>query len=422
MEPHRDDQLVATLESLRPEPAPEFAAKLDERAAAGFPRRPRGSESPLRQGMARLRATPPRRFLLPAGGIALTAIVVATAVVAASSGGGASYSTDTTSSSMASNEAGVELHDGSGPRLAKPAPAVKAADGALRESSAASASAGSAAASAPTEAEVGSSEYLKAQQDLPGVRVLPQVERLSTNGNHFQASTGPYAAGAHHRDVERAAEITLGTEPSEVGDAAGKVLETVHAYDGIVLNSSVRGGSEGEAGARFELLIPSAKLSDALASFSGIAEVRARHESSNDITAPTVTTGELLQDSHARVESLLNQLADAETEAEQEAVEAKLRAERRHAANLKAQLTALQRRANLSRVSLRIVSDEAPASGAGGGWNAGDALHDAAHILSVAAGVVIVALAVLAPLALIVLLAWLAYRAWLRGRRERALG
>ena len=48
--------------------------------------------------------------------------------------------------------------------------------------------------------------------------------------------------------------------------------------------------------------------------------------------------------------------------------------------------------------------------------------RDAGHILSVAAGVVIVALAVLAPLALLALLAWLAHRAWLRGRRERALG
>ena len=216
--------------------------------------------------------------------------------------------------------------------------------------------------------------------------------------------------------------MTLGTEPSDVSKAAGKVLGAVHDYDGIVLNSSVRGGSEGEAGAHFELLIPSAKLSDALAAFSGIAEVRSRHESSNDITAPTVTTAEHLQDSHARIESLLNQLAAAETEVEQQAVEAKLRAERRRAARLKSQLSSLRRRANLSRVSLRIVSDEAPASGGGGGWNAGDALGEAGHILSVAAGVVIVALAVIAPLALIVLLVWLAQRAWLRGRRERALG
>ena len=37
----RDDRLAAELRALRPAPSPEFAAKLDGRAAAGFPRRTR---------------------------------------------------------------------------------------------------------------------------------------------------------------------------------------------------------------------------------------------------------------------------------------------------------------------------------------------------------------------------------------------
>ncbi len=393
MEPYRDDQFVATLESLRPQPDEEFAALLDERAAAGFPRPERGA-SPWARLVAGLRALEPRRLALAGGGIAVTALVVATAVVVGTGGGESATSRNTVSTYVGS--------EGENEKFQAAAP-----EAATSEESAPSSSASSSEASGAGAAEA----------ELAPFAAGGEAARLSKS----IARSGPYAAGAKHRAVERGAEVTLGTAPDEVGKAAGKVLETVHSYDGLVLDSSVSGGSEGEAGARFTLLIPSAKLPDALAAFSGIAEVRSRHESSNDITAPTVTTGELLQDSHARVESLLGQLAGAETEAEQEAVEAKLRAERRQQARLRSQLSALRRRANLSRVSLKIVSDEAPASGGGGGWDAGSALRDAGQILSVAAGVAIVALAVLAPLTLLALLAWLAHRVWLRSRRERAL-
>ena len=44
MESSRDDKLAATLSALRPAPRPAFAAELDERAAAGFPRRSAGSD------------------------------------------------------------------------------------------------------------------------------------------------------------------------------------------------------------------------------------------------------------------------------------------------------------------------------------------------------------------------------------------
>src|SRR6478735_1175391 len=80
MEPPRDDQLTAELRALRPKPRPEFAAELDQRAAAGFPRR---SRLP-RFSFERLRAIPRRRLLLPAGGVALAAIVVATILIVSS--------------------------------------------------------------------------------------------------------------------------------------------------------------------------------------------------------------------------------------------------------------------------------------------------------------------------------------------------
>jgi hypothetical protein len=386
MEPSRDDLLLATLDSLRHEPSPTFAAELDERAAAGFPRRPGSATSSLGRLIHRLRAMRPLQLALAGGATALASIAIATVVVA----GNGSGTSPSSSSSSGGNVLGY----------------FQPFDEGAVESSASE----SAESEAPPTKPSASAAEESTSSAAGGAEAAPD------------RATGPYASDAKHRHVERAAEMVLGTEPGEVGGAAGKVLETVHQYDGIVLNSSVRGGSDGDAGARFDLLIPSAKLSDALAAFSGIAEVRSRHEASNDITAPTNTIGEGLQDSHARIDALLNQLADSETEAEREAAEAQLRAERRHAATLKAQLSNLQRRANLSHVSLRIETGGSHSGSGDGGWDVGDAFHDAGHILAIAAGVAIVGLAVLAPIALIAVLFWLGSRVWVRQRRERALG
>lgn len=213
--------------------------------------------------------------------------------------------------------------------------------------------------------------------------------------------------------------MVLGTDPAGVREAASAVFETVHAYRGIVLDSSIRDGMEGEAGGRFELLIPSAKLGDALADLSAIAEVRARHEATADITAPTVRTGDLLRDSRARIESLLAELSGADTDAERTVAEARLRAERRHNAYLRSQLSTLERRAHFSRVALRIETGDAPTGS--GAWGIDDAVGDAGHILAVAAAVTVVGLAIVGPVALIALLAWLANRARIRRARHRAL-
>jgi hypothetical protein len=240
-------------------------------------------------------------------------------------------------------------------------------------------------------------------------------------GAQIQRSSLSAKPGIHNRAVERNAELVLGADPADVADDSAEVFEAVHAHDGIVMRSSTREGEPGVAGARFELLIPSAKLGDALAALSGIDEVRSRHEATNDITAPTVTTGELLQDSKARVDSLLDQLAGAETESEREAVEAELAQERRHRARLRTQLQHLERRADFSRVLVRIETGASEEPSEGAAWGIGDALDDAGHILAVAAAVAVVALAILGPIALIALLAWLTHRAWVRRERRRVL-
>lgn len=377
MESRRDDlDLAAELRTLRPSPRPEFAAALDARAAAGFPRRDRPVVAAIGRVAERLRATPPRRLLAPAGAFAVAAIVVATAVVATSEDG------PTRSTTFDAGRLDAARSD-------------------------------SAAVSKPNEGAAGDRlSKATAGTDSPGV----QYSEATPPG------PGPYASRTGRRNIERSAWIVLGTDPAEVRTDAAKVFDAVHAADGIVLRSSIRDGVAGEAGADFDLLIPSGKLGDALAAFSTIAEVRSRRESTRDITAPTIGVGERLQDSRARVEGLLAQLAEAETDAERAAVETELRAERRRGAVLRSRLAELRRRANLSRVSLRIETGALSAAGNGSGaWGVSDGLDDAGRILAIAAGVTIIGLAILAPLALICLLAWLAHRVWMRRARDRSL-
>ncbi|HEU4738378.1 MAG TPA: DUF4349 domain-containing protein [Solirubrobacterales bacterium] len=393
METPRDDQLAADLKALRPTPRPEFRAELDERAAAGFPRRsrlPRLSFGPLR-------AIPARRLVLAGGAFALFAIVVASTLVVANQGG----------SEPQDDLALLEPH--SKPAQSSPDPPDKSAAAGGSNS----APQGSSGIQYETEVPTTGSEASSAAAGTGYSAAAPEIERLDADRS---------SGNSHRRAVERSAEIVLAAEPGDVGEDSSEVFEVVHAHDGIVMSSSSREGKPGQAGARFELLLPSDDLGDSLAALSEIDEVRSRHEATTDITAPTVDTAELLRDSNARIDSLLAQLESAETEGEREAVEAELQQERRHRARLRGNLQHLEHRASYSRVLLLIETGAKEESGTGGGtWGVGDALGDAGQILAVAAAVAVVGLAILGPIALIALLAWLTHRAWVRRERRRVL-
>ncbi len=363
---HND--LATALAEIRPSPRDAFAEELDKRAAAGFPRRSRLDDSPLAGFAAWVRALSPQRLLFAGGTAALVAIAIATVVVA-SGDSGPSESQPT--NGLLSDITPVEPGDSSGSEIAPQASTYSPATRAAGKSA----------------------------------TIRPFRSESSSN------------LSSRHREIERSAVIALLAEPADVADDSSKVFAAVHDADGIVLHSTTSSGSN--AGARFALLIPSAHLGDALAALSAIDEVSSRHEATDDITAPTVSAREELQDSRARIDTLLAQLAAAETETEAEVVETELRSERRHAARLRARLANLDRRTTYSRVSVRIASD--PSADSGGTWGFDNAVHDAGRILAVAAAVTLVGLAILAPIALIAFLAWLAHRLWLRTRRERAL-
>jgi len=379
MKPISDNELRLALEELRPEPRPAFAAELDARVAAGFPRDSRVPGFATAGLFDWLRSLKPRHAWIPAGGLAVAVLVAF--VVALGQSGGSSDSLDGTSAS----EEAVPM-------------TTEEAGGSLRADEAAE----------PQVLKPFSEESAGVAEGSPGT-----VNNSASLDNRLTSQ----------RAIERSSQITLGTEPENVGKASSEVFDVVHDYRGIVLRSQTSDGSSARAEAEFELLIPSGKLGDAMAGLSRIGEVRSRNESTNDITAPTVSAAEHLEDSRARIDSLLGQLAAAETEGEREAVERELRGERHRAAALQASLDNLERRASLSRVSLRIVGGEGVAApDEGGAWGIGDALHDAGDVLGVIAAVSLLALAVLGPIALVALLIWLGRRTYLRRSRQAALG
>jgi hypothetical protein len=438
-----DDTLFAELRELRPTPRPEFAAALDQRAAAGFPRGADTTASvfaPLLDWWRGLNLT---RRLVPILGVALAVIVIATAAVSISQSGGGASSNPAEDASLGMVESGPSVEEsgaaagseeasaqpshspsrngGNGPGHGETAEKVYEAEvPSVQASPSVGAKAGGAESSveangAPVEAEETAGEESGAASEA---EATPETVHAPTSKTAAPAEGG--------RNIERSSYIVLGTKPGEVSGAAAKVYEAVHAAGGYVLNSSVQSGTTGTTGASFELSIPSAKVNSALAAISAIAEVRERHDATTDITAPTVSAAEELADSNATIEGLLKQLGQVETEAEQESVEARLREERRHHAAIRASLDQLHQRASMSEVSVRIVTSHGagvtPPSKDNGNWGVGDALHSAGHILTIAAGVVLIGLAVLAPFALIALLFWAGNRFRVRRLRERTLG
>src|SRR3954470_2236785 len=272
MEPNRDDQLCAAPQALRPTPRPQFAAELDERAAAGFPRR---SRLP-RLSFARLRALPARQQLIAAASAAI--LVIGAAAIL-----------------------GVVNRDDSHPQSSGSFLSLESEDFSEMEGSSEE---GSSEAPTTGTAEAGAGEYGSSAKESEAAPVSPDRT----------------AHSFRHRDVERSASLPLGAEPTDIPDDSAAVFEVVRAHRGIVLRSTTKQGAASTAEAKFELLIPSARLGDALGDLSAIDEVRSRHDSTVDITAPTVGAAELLRDSRARIDSLLAQLEDAEVESEREAV------------------------------------------------------------------------------------------------------
>lgn len=365
------DAFEAALLEERPEISREFAAELDKWAAEGFPR---SDEAPSRPtSWDRLSAALPRfgsmGFLAPAGTVAVALIAL---VVGINSLGGSGSDDD---------EATVERETA--------APQSDASGGAALEESA-----------DDNSIEPG------AVGNGTAIAPSPQPPIPATGG---QLKPG------QERVQEKSVSTTLSADPDEVAEVADGVIEVTERYDGIVAESNVSASGD-RARATFDLRIPTQNLQAFLSDLSDLASVTARNEGTLDITAPFVSAQERFDEAKAEVDSLVSQLAEADSPEEIAEVRADLAPARATLSAVRSELAQLKQRADFSTVSVTITGD-----GDSDGWSLGDAADDALSVLSDIAGATLVALAAIVPLVLIAAALWFVTKGLRRRRRESAL-
>ena len=359
------DLLEEILVETRPAPDPAWAAELDRRVERGFERSPRPAS-----WRRRLRPS-----LMPALGFA-TCLVLVVGI-------------------------GVGLRDrgddeaGSTPLTAQP------------ELFDRDESAGSAGDSGPRGREL--APAASADSAAPSIAPPPG---------------GGGAVPGEQRKVERFASLTLTAAPREIAELGDAVIRVTDRLGGYVATSTVSASDDGGGGS-FELKIPVRRLDRAMAELSELAHVSERSQATQDITGQFNATRSQVREAKAERQSLLRQLAAADTVNETESIRARLRIVANELESARRGARQVNRRAAYATVGVTLAADpDAPGAGEGddeGGWTPGDAVRDAGRVLEVAAGVAIVALAAAVPLGLLGLLAWLVVRTTVRRRREAAL-
>src|SRR5207302_9655029 len=119
--------------------------------------------------------------------------------------------------------------------------------------------------------------------------------------------------------------------------------------------------------------------------------------------------------------SLLKQLQNAVTQSQIDAIKARLADVNARISSDEAALRSVNRRVSYSHISLTVQGRFLPLSHKSHGFTFGKAARDAGHVLEVAAGVALIALAVMLPLGLVGALVWWAALPARRHRRAQAL-
>jgi hypothetical protein len=376
----RTDEIERELREMRPEPDPDFARRLDEWAAADFPA-DRGlgpsvgargrAEGPFRRAWERLRATPPRRILMPVGATATAVIVAAVAITQTGGGDEISPTAATTTTT---------------------------ADGRAFENQA-----------APESSAASGDEHSLAVPDTSAA--APPVAGDSGGG---------IAAGTDVRLVDATARLSLAAKADEVQDVANQVVDVTDAHDGIVLDSQV---TTDQAGARasFSLDIPYKQLDSALSELSGLADVVSRTEAGDDITAQANRASRELAGTLERLRKARIQLIQTDDPQQKLIIQSQIDSLVASANAYRGELEGVQRKARFATVDVEIASRDSD-SGSGGGWSLDDAFHDSGRVLEVIAGVGLVTLAVMLPISALALLGWAIGSRTIRRRREAVLG
>jgi hypothetical protein len=334
-------ELALALRAESPAPDPEFAAWLEDRVEAGFPRR------------RAVRVPRPRTLALGGALAAAAAVVVAVAV---GTGGQSPAPTVATQPAQA-------------PSVQEPAPS---ADSELRKN----------ASIADT---VGSSAR------------VPRSPLLVQPPNLFDANG---------RLVQRSAEITLAAPEKRLSDVADGVIAVTGRHHGFVQHEDISTGVP-QAGGSLDLRVPVGELDATLRDLSGVADVRARTETADDVTRRyAALSAELAQARTRRLEPLRHGLRQP------------LRVDDARIRRLSSELRALNQEAKFSDVAVTLQVER---HGAVAGSSTRRALDDAADTFVDVFDGAIRALGVLVPLAVLAAALWLAGRSLRRRRREAVL-
>jgi hypothetical protein len=224
------------------------------------------------------------------------------------------------------------------------------------------------------------------------------------------------------RKIIQSSQLGLLTPSRRIDTVAQELFNVVGAEGGFVNRSSVTAGTTPAAYAQFELSIPSGNLSQTMAQLSRLryASVASRTDNTQDVNNQYVGDQRALAQAQALRTALLKQLANAVTQQQIDSLGAQLRDANRQIASDEAAVRALNHAIDYSQVNVTI-DPATPVPVAHKGFTIGKAAHDAGHVLTVAAGVALIALAVIVPLSLLVALGWWVISAVQRRRREQAL-
>jgi Domain of unknown function (DUF4349) len=232
------------------------------------------------------------------------------------------------------------------------------------------------------------------------------------------SASAPATAAEPERQIERASSLEVGVSPDAIQSGAQRVFTLVGAFKGYVQQSNVNsGGAYGSAS--FDIRVPSANLSPAIAALSHIGHVRSETDNTNDVTGQSDSLQGSLAEAQAERAGLLRSLAaGSESEA---ALKARLRAVDARIASLQGQLRALRQRVGYSSLALTLTAEAKSGAAGPGGLTPGGAARDAARILDAALAVLVLAAAAALPFAALAMLAWVAFAALRRRAREQAL-
>jgi uncharacterized protein DUF4349 len=406
------EAIDATLRGAPVDPSHAELAELALLLAAGRPEMPEDVGVRLDQKLAALRPKPRRRrsfVFRPVFGLALGGgLAAALAVIVISSGSGGSSGSYAGPAYAASHrlERGVVTlaapnFGGSGTLAAKAAGHSKASFG-------------------TDDTATTSTYFLPALADKQTVN---RADSLPTVAGSAAVIPSPESNSA--RKQVQSAQLQLMSAGNRIDDVSEEVFQVVGANRGIVKNSQVTAGSGNSGFANFSLRIPTGNLQATMTQLSELryAHVVSRTDATEDVTNQYNSDQQALATALALRTALLKQLANAQSQAQIDSLQAQLadnqatiRADRQSVGGLNDQIAYSNLTVQINAGVVPVITQ--PSSK---GFSLHKALHDAGRVLIWVLGVLLIALAVLIPLSILVGLGWFAGRKMRMRGRERAL-